>query len=257
VVLGIGLLSLRWLPLLLWLPGLGPLARALTFALCTGFTFALGADSLSRQLAGQSPLALAIPAAQELAMGLCILLLLSTLWGALQAAAELLGWPTTEPELHGLLPSRDSAGAETSGSLTRGLLLCGTALFFAGGGLDRLVALVAKSYELLPLPGSELEPAPGSFGQALLTAAGTRLFALTLVLALPVLVPRLLAELTLALWTRPRRPAEHRQSTDAAALALRPLVWLLSLTLGAGIVLLLWLRQGPGLLHMLLLPAST
>jgi len=258
LVLGVGLVSLRWLPLLLWLPGLGLLARLLTAVLCAVFAIATAIDRLPKPSTQTDMLALALPLAHELAVGLFLLLLASTLWAALQAAARLAGLTIAQPGdgVPALTDETEPAGLSTT--LTTAFALCGTALFFAAGGLERLVAVMAKSYELWPLPGSDQEPAPGWLGPTQLVSVGARLFALALVLALPVLVPRLLAQAALALWPR-RRPASPTPAAglEASLRALSPLLWLLCLTLGAGAALSLWLQQGPALLHMLLLPAST
>lgn len=246
---GLVLLSLRWLPLLLWLPGLGAVSRLLAWGLLTAYIAAQAPVPLPLLVTSQDTLAWALPCVYELAMGLFLLLLVASVWGAIQAAARLMG-----SSLHlsdasdlGTLPDR----------LSQLFAACGTALFFAAGGLERLMALVAKSYDLLPLPGSGLEPAPGAFGAGQLVAVGTRLFALILVLSLPVLAPRLLAEAALALTLRGAGVSAYGARHQAISQPLRAVVWLVCWVLGAGVALTLWLQQAPPLLHMLLLPAST
>jgi len=252
-LLGVVVLSLRWLPLLLWLPGVGWAARLLSWGLCTLYTASLGLDRLPQSAPALDALGWAIPAAHELAMGLLILLGVASLWAALQSAARLVGYSLMLPD--GELDIAGPMGL--SASLSRAFAWCGTALFFAAGGLDRLVALMATSYELLPLPGSGQEPAPFSFGASQLAAVGGRLFALLFVLALPVLAPRLLAEAALALALRSGLSGASSPTAQAAIRPLRPVLWLICLVLSGGAILTLWLQQGPALLHMLLSPAST
>lgn len=254
--LGLALLSLRLLPLLLGLPRLGWLGRVLLFAVCELFLLSQNLDTLPKLAASHDPLQLAFPLVHELAVGLVLLLLFSTLWASLRAAGRLTG---LFPDSDFSLAYGPGHGAGEAGlSLEPVWTLCGTALFFALDGGRQLLAVIAGSYALVPLPGSEHEPTPWHFSPDHLAALGGRLFVLALLLALPVLVPRLLAELWLALATRslfgarPGLPAAL-----ARPVSLRPLLWLLTALLGSTAVLTLWLRQAPPLFQLLRSPLLT
>lgn len=250
--LGVTLLSLRLLPLLLWLPRLGWLARGLLFAVCELFVLAQGLDTLPR-LAATDPLQLAFPLLHELALGLLLGLLFATLWGALAAAARLaglgeaLGEDTTE--------TASLLGSDRGVGLTGLWSLCGTALFFALDGAGQLLAIVAHSYALVPLPGRDAEPSPFYAASAQVVAIGGRLFVLTLLLALPVLVPRVFGELFLALATRSLLGAQAGAPRETAlSLTLRPLLFLTATLLGGAAALTLWQQQGRPLFALLRLP---
>lgn len=245
LLIGVFVLSVRFLPLLLWLPGLSRLSRLLLWLVCALFVASRGLDRLPGLAVAETPLSLAPLLAQELAVGLLLLLLFAVLWGALQSVARLLGlglWADDQPD--------DSAApARLPSTLIQIFSLCGTALFFVFDGVGVLLAVFGKSYELLPLPGSDLEPAPWLLTASRLYAIGTRLFALTLVLALPVVVPRLLAQAAVALVLR-SGTSPVSSPTASVAGSLGPIWWLVSLCLGGGLVLALWLQQGPSLLRL-------
>lgn len=249
--LGLVLLSLRQLPLVLGLPGLGWLGRALLFAICEGFVLSQNLDALPRLTQNTQPLQLALPLLHELAVGLVLLLLFATLWASLAAAGRLAGLDLARDGSQTLSEPVGGSGL----SLERLWALCGTALFFALDGTQQVLAVIAGSYALVPLPGSEHEPSPWHFSPDHLAAFGARLFVLTLLLALPVLLPRLLAEVWLALATRSLGGARPTPGGGAMPLvSLRPLLWLLCALLGSAAALTLWLRQAPTLLQLLLSP---
>lgn len=244
LVLSVAVLSVRWLPLLLWLPGLSRLARFLLLGVCTVFATSTGLDRLPGLISGEATRSLAPLLAHELAVGLLLLLLFAVLWGSLQSAARLLGV--------GLLadPGDAAQAVWLVPSFPLLVSLAGTALFFAFDGVGVLLAVFGKSYELLPLPGSELEPAPWLLTASRLYAIGARLFALALVLVLPVAVPRLMVEAAVALALRDGTASAGPLAVSVAG-SLRPIGWLVSLGLGGGLLLALWLRQGPALFRLL------
>ncbi len=253
--LSLGLLSLRLLPLVLALPRLGWLGRALLLLLAEGFVVSQNLDLLPQLAPQADPLQLAFPLVHELAAGLALFLLFAIFWGVLQAAGQLVGL-SSEPEQHGLFfPADHDALSTTQLSLAPLLGLCGTALFFALDGPSHLLGVLAHSYVLIPLPGRDHEPSPWHLAPEHVAALGGRLFALTLLCTLPVLLPRLLAELWLALATRSLLGPRSGTTADVERLApLRPLLFLLTALLGGSAVLMLWLRQGPELFRLFLAP---
>lgn len=237
--LGLAIASLRLWPLLLWLP-VGAAARG---ALLGVGLLWLGSQPVAALAAGLTWGGRGEWLARELLVGLGLRLAVSAMWGALQGAARLGGLPMAEP-VATLAQTSSVADVRTQPSAL--WLLLGAALFFALRGADVVLSLIAHSYALVPLPWTSATTggAGGLPTGRTLLALGERLFALTLIVALPTVALRLWAELAASLFLR---SAPVGTGASGVVTALRPLGWLLTLLLGLGAAVSLWWAQGPSL----------
>jgi len=221
--------------LLLSLGRLGPLVVAVPFAglgvrllllgcgagLLVPLVLPAAAALLSRGLA---PERLASILLHELGIGLLLLLGAALPWAALRSAGRLLEfWRTASLD---------------AGPLERLSELLALGLFFGSGGGALLAASLAKSYAAVPLPSLSAGLLTAAAGPLLLRVS--RLFGLALLLALPMLASRLVAELFVSLLSgalfRGRWP--YGRAVPAAGAA--ALFELLALLLGLAALLAVW-----------------
>lgn len=160
----------------------------------------------------------------ELGIGLLLLCAAMLPWAWLRSAGRLL----------------DEPGDATLRQLSGFLAL---SLFFALGGATLMVTVLGASYAVLPLPPLKNPTLAFALPARDFLAAGARLFALALALALPVLSARLVAEFGLALLMRTLRPRPGSAllvGNQGAWAPLRSGLVLLTLMLGIGAMASTW-----------------
>lgn len=202
-------------PLLLGLPLLGWTGRLLLLGVALALLGPIQGHS-GPEAAGiwqLAPLFL-----HELGVGLLLLCGALLPWAWLRSAGQLL----------------DEPGDRTQRRLCGFLAL---SLFFSLGGATLTVTVLGASYAALPVQAGLTLPARG------LLAAGGRLFALALALALPVVAARLVAELGLGLLLRTLRPpgaGSLMVGNQGAWAPMRSGLVLLTLALGLGAMAATW-----------------
>jgi type III secretory pathway component EscT len=227
---------------LLFLVGAGGLFAPLFLPTATRLLLTLPSPGPSAPSLLDSALAASLRLAplflHELVIGLLLLLLAALPLAALQSAGRLI-----EP-----FP----AGGHAS-PLEKLLGLLSLCLFFSWGGAPLLVGVLAKSYEAAPLPDLAATTGSLSLGASFhkvqlgaIPPLFSRLFALSVTLALPILGARLLSELVLSLVARWRWPAARLvrlrldDRVDGIFPALRALVLLAVLVFGIAALFSEW-----------------